>query len=311
VITEYQSIHFHRGLCYFKGEPVHTPLGANPYSLINEYRCAVKEGIHTLDRAYLLPLYQTPTKSGNFFHFHYHEMQRICGYTSKGPGGQKLAVADSLTAFQESTLRAIVSEDHILYLNPHRVYCVKEATVGNYIDTECIPLQLVDMYSALSEHPQISSHTRPAYTCAYVSRRIRPGNAGNSRIFTNETEVISKLSDIGIPTLYFEDMDVWSKIRLLNSEHLTIITTIGSQLTNLLFRNQRESPANMLVIDHQDWALSKSRMLNLLENANVNYTTFKSLKAGHVDYDPRNSPFRVDSDALLRAMRVGGLFLNP
>lgn len=256
MFTQRQNIHFHRGLCYHNGEPIGSPLGSNPYSLFREYTQARKGTLRHIDTAYLLPLFQSPTKSRNFFHFHFHEMQRVCGYFSPDlPQGLKVTLTGNLSGFQAATLERAIGALNIERLDPQKVYCIHDAYIGDYIDIDHLPTDLSIIYNALVNRELHASPTRTQVGAVYVSRRIRPENAGNSRVFVNEQELIRALTKVDIPTVYFEDLDVAAKVAMLNSDQLTVITTIGSQLANFLFRSQDADAARAIIIDHEDWVV--------------------------------------------------------
>ena len=178
------------------------------------------------------------------------------------------------------------------------MYCVKEASVGDYINIDSLPQQLVDLYSSLASHPSTNASVCPDSTTVYVSRRIRPGR--NSRVYKRSRAHLKPCRH-GCTYNILRGHGYLVKVNLLNSRNLTVLTTIGSQLTNLIPRSKK-SPANILVIDHPDWTLAGSRMCDLMEKSNTRYATFRSEKTAHVDYDPRNSPFRIDISALFSGM---------
>jgi hypothetical protein len=254
-----------------------------------------------INGGYLLFFDNNLQSGANFFHFHFHEMQKILGYLELlniNPD-LKLYLRTGLSNFQKYLINLLVPQSNIIEIDIFSdIYSVSDVYVGCYISISEIPQELVDIYQnigrSICEENDVKSNIPTSGIC--IRRRQNKGFAGDSRFMLNQDKYDELMTSHGYVDFYFEDYDLEGKlIGLLSNQPRQIIMEIGSGITNFLFfPKEFLQGTSIIVIDQDRWKLDKSRINDIFKKIGLDYVTSRALTKINNPSDPGNNPFSID-----------------
>ena len=195
--------------------------------------------IETIDEEmYLFLFNQNQQWGGNFFHFHFHELQRLLGYLElrKTNPSLKLGIPKGIKNFQRSIIDSIVGDvEKIEFDIFNKSYLFNKCYIGEYSNIAEIPVNLFNILQAVGSR-KINFEPSKSERMVYIGRRTGKGFAGDKRVMKNSIDFLKLLETMNFETIFFEDYDLEGKLtNLLNPSPKIILTEIGSGLTNFLF----------------------------------------------------------------------------
>ena len=84
---------------------------------------------------------------GNFFHFHFHELQRLTGFLEikRNIPDLKLAIPSGMKSYQRDMINSMIGDTKIIELDIYqKSYLFKNCFVGDYQDIAEIPIGLFE-----------------------------------------------------------------------------------------------------------------------------------------------------------------------
>lgn len=246
-----------------------------------------------LSNLYLFTFNRGVKSGGNFFHFHFHYLQRLVDFFNLKD--IKIGIPLNMLQFQKEIILKLIPEDKIIYLDIYRYnYNISNCYIGKYYNASNLPEILFNKYQNLCDINNINLKNE---NIIYIKRKIKD-NAGKNRYITNENDFSNYISSSNIQIFHFEDYNINDKITsLLKLNPKILIMEIGAGLTNLLFlKKDLFENIKILLIDHNEWMISKcSRMKNILNLLNIQYSVLTcNTKYNNLDNDKRNNPFEIN-----------------
>ena len=235
--------------------------------------------------------------AGNFFHFHFHYLQRILGFFLINNKKLKLGIPINMTPFQKNIILRLVPEDKIIYLDIYKYnYEIKNCYVGNYINIDSIPDLLLNKYQIIGYEIIYNNFIKPKYeNNVFISRKIND-NAGSNRYITNYDEFTKFLQSKKFKLFYFEDYNLENKlIKLLSLNPKLILIENGSGLTNFLFfpKNIIKN-IHLIILDQENWKIKTSRIYDIILKFEIKHYILTCKNIINDKNDIRNNPFNVD-----------------
>ena len=251
--------------------------------------------VKNLDNIYIFIFNRGKQSGGNFFHFHFHYLQRLIGFFMLND--IKLAIPLNMLDFQKNIIHKLVPEDKIIYLDIYRYnYKITNCYVGNYIDIDTIPTFLLDKYQLLGYEVLIKKSIIPRFKRnVFIARRIKD-NAGASRCIINNNEFMKCLWYKKFKLFYFEDYHFEDKIsKLIRLSPKLIVIENGSGLTNLLFL-PKEILQNIyfIILDQENWQIRKSRIYDIILKFNIKHEILTCKSVTNNVTDIQNNPFEIN-----------------
>jgi len=251
--------------------------------------------VKNLDNIYIFIFNRGKQSGGNFFHFHFHYLQRLIGFFMLND--IKLAIPLNMLDFQKNIIHKLVPEDKIIYLDIYRYnYKITNCYVGNYIDIDTIPTFLLDKYQLLGYEVLIKKSIIPRFKRnVFIARRIKD-NAGASRCIINNNEFMKCLWYKKFKLFYFEDYHFEDKIsKLISLSPKLIVIENGSGLTNLLFL-PKEILQNIyfIILDQENWQIRKSRIYDIILKFNIKHEILTCKSVTNNVTDIQNNPFEIN-----------------
>ena len=240
---------------------------------------------------YFVPMNKVKSRGGNYFHFLFHEMQRFLSYKK---GKETLTLIDNMSNMQKSLIDFFFGLDNINLVKPIGYASIdfEKIRVGSYENINCIPNRLLDFYE---EYIKIHSGNKNLdYSKLFIRRKDSKETARPDNVFTNVEEIEDIYLRRGFKTIYFEELNVADKIKLLNSNIDEIVTPIGSELANLLFMSKKQK-VDITVIDHEHWRFrTESRTGSLVASKSNNISVLTADCVELNEYNKQNSSFRLN-----------------
>lgn len=252
--------------------------------------------VKKLDNLYIFIFNRGKQSGGNFFHFHFHYLQRLLGFFMIN-NDVKLGIPLNMLDFQKNIIHKLIPEDKIINLDIYRYnYKITNCYVGNYIDIDTIPTFLLDKYQLLGYEVLIKKSITPKFVNnIFIARRIKD-NAGASRCIINNNEFVKSLWYKKFKLFYFEDYEFDDKIiKLISLSPKLIVIENGSGLTNLLFL-PKEILQNIyfIILDQENWQISKSRIYDIILKFNIKHEILTCKSITNNVNDIQNNPFEIN-----------------
>tara|TARA_Y200000002_G_C22605781_1_gene631543 strand:- start:95 stop:1066 length:972 start_codon:yes stop_codon:yes gene_type:complete len=235
--------------------------------------------------------------AGNFFHFHFHYLQKILGFFLINDENIKLGIPLNMTPFQKNIILKLVPEDKIIYLDIYKYnYEIKNCYVGNYINIHSIPDLLLDKYQIIGNKIIFNNLIKPKYeNNIFISRKIND-NAGSNRYITNYDEFTKFIETKKFKLFYFEDYNLENKlIKLISLNPKLILIENGSGLTNFLFfpKNIIKN-IHLIILDQENWKINTSRIYDIILKFEIKHDILTCKNIINDENDIRNNPFNID-----------------
>ena len=233
---------------------------------------------------------------GNFFHFHFHYLQRLIGFFFL-TDEIKLGIPLNMLDFQKDMILKLVPENRIEYLDIYQYnYNIDKCYVGYYQSINNIPNYLFDKYQMMGYEIIINNNLKINYkNNIYIGRRIK-NNAGANRYIKNNNQLIANLKIKNFYFFYFEDHLFDKKItELISLMPKIIIIKNGSGLTNLLFLPKIIlQNIKFIIIYQENWKFKTSRIYDLITKFNVTHQVLTCKSITENKNDIQNNPFEID-----------------
>jgi len=234
---------------------------------------------------------------GNFFHFHFHYLQRLIGFFLLNNDNIKLGIPLNMLNFQKNIILKLVPEDRIEYMDIYKYnYKITNCYVGNYIDISAIPTFLLDKYQLLGYEIITKNSLTPKYNShIFIGRRIKD-NAGANRCIINNESFLKTLWFKKFKLFYFEDYEFEDKItNLISLCPKLIVVENGSGLTNLLFLpKQILQNIYFIILDQENWQIKKSRIYDIILKFDIKHEILTCKSITNNKNDIQNNPFEID-----------------
>jgi capsular polysaccharide biosynthesis protein len=239
---------------------------------------------------------------GNYFHFCFHIMQKLCGYLilQENHPEMKIIIRDDLREFQKELILKFVKEEDIIFLNVRKNwYKVNHCYIGNYLDISSFPNFLLEKYQDLAN--EIYNYNSIEYINTVFIGRNSSNNAGNDRYIINNEDYYYYLNDNNILITNLDNKTIPNKIECIMSLHpKIIIIETGSGLINLFFipksilKNIR-----FIILNPSLWKIKESRIYNIFIKLDivpyiVNCRSVKKFE----NKDEINNPFIINIEKL-------------
>ena len=235
--------------------------------------------------------------AGNFFHFHFHYLQRILGFFLLNDKNLKLGIPLNMTPFQKNIILRLIPENKIIYLDIYKYnYRIKNCYVGNYININSIPDFLLDKYQIIGHEIIYNNYIKSKYeNNIFISRKIND-NAGSNRYITNYDIFLKLLESKKFKLFYFEDYTLENKlIKLLSLNPKLILIENGSGLTNFLFMPKNIlKNIHLIILDQEKWKIKTSRIYDIILKFEIKHDILTCKNIINDKVDIRNNPFSVD-----------------
>ena len=312
----YENIFTYDDLAFNKTKLIPQTLSANLYLkyknntdfLKNKFNDKIDRQIIDIQNIYLFTFNRGKQSGGNFFHFHFHYLQKLIGFLELNDENIQLGIPLNMLEFQKLLILSIVPESKIVYLDIYRYnYNITNGYIGLYQNINSLPNKLFDIYQNIGLKyisNQISDYKQHQNINNLFIRRHNAGNAGINRYIINEDELIKYLNTMNFQYFYFEDYELKLKLfNLLKLKPKNIIIEIGAGLTNLLY-----FPKNILqnikfiIIDQHNWKLKNSRIYDIITKLELNHTIITCNNQIINENDLQNNPFNVDINEINKAI---------
>ena len=255
--------------------------------------------VKELDNVYIFIFNRGKQSGGNFFHFHFHYLQRLLGFFLINDNSVKLGLPLNMIDFQKNTILRLVPEDKIIYLDIYKYnYEITNCYVGNYLDISTIPEFLLDKYQIMGYNIITKNLLTPKYeNNIFIARRIK-NNAGASRCINNNIEFLNCLLDKEFKLIYFEDYNFEDKIiNLIKLNPKLIVIENGSGLTNFMFLpKQILENIFFIILDQENWKLKTSRIYDIILKFNIKHEILTCESITYNESDIQNNPFIINID---------------
>ena len=298
-------VHFHEIYIHNKRYP-HS-LRPNEYNQKVNVDCIDKNEIKEiknlqLENSYLFLFDIDKACGGNYFHFCFHIMQKLCGYLilREKNSNIKLILREDLKEFQREIILNFVNEKDIIFLDFRaNWYNLTNCYIGNYINLTSLPNILFLKYQILSM--DIYDYRNIKYSNVIFIRRDNKNTAGSDRYILNSEEYYDYLKKNNILISSFDNKIILDKIHdlVILSPKIIIIET-GSGLANFLFFPKHILKKIIIIIlNPKLWKIKDSRIYNIFVKLEIKPYIFncKSIlqnKLNLIDKDKNNNPFIIN-----------------
>ena len=171
------------------------------------------------EEIYLFLFNQNAQWGGNFFHFHFHELQRLLGYLElrKTNPSLKLGIPKGIKNFQRSVIDSIVGDvEKVEFDIFNKSFIFNKCYVGEYSNIAEIPVNLFNILQAVGSG-KINFEPTKSERMVYIGRRTGKGFAGDNRVMKNSIDFLKILETMNFEKIFFEDYDLEGKLtNLLN-----------------------------------------------------------------------------------------------
>ena len=250
------------------------------------------------EQAYVFLFNQNRQWGGNFFHFHFHELQRLTGFLEikKRMPNLSLAVPSGMKSYQRDIIDSLIGETKLIELDIfHKSYLFEDCFIGDYANIAEIPINLFELLQSAGKK-RIHFEPNDSERLVYIGRRTGKGFAGDKRIMSNKNAFVELLESLNFEIMYFEDYDLEGKLaKLLNPSPRIIVTEIGSGLTNFLFMPRDFLlQTNLVIIDQNNWRLPPSRMSSIFDRLSIPRKIITAESITENFDDIQNNPYKLD-----------------
>jgi len=274
----------------------------NNETLKNLYNKKLEREDKNLENIYLFIFNRGKQSGGNYFHFHFHYLQRLLGFLNINNENIKLGIPLNMLGFQKFIIHKIIPEDKIIYLDIYKYnYVIKNCYIGDYISSYDIPKSLLEIYTNIGyEYINKNNLTLQNNNNIFIKRNNTSKNAGQNRYVMNKYELEIILDIYNFKYYSFEDYDLENKIiNLINLQPKIIIIEIGSGLTNLLFfPKEFLKKIKFIIIDQHNWFLKKSRIYDIILKLELDHKIITCPNKVDNPKDIQNNPFILNIDLL-------------
>lgn len=305
IYEKYDNISTFDDFAFSSNKLIPQTLGVNNYIKYKNNHSYLKDFIKknperdvvNISNIYLFTFNRGKKSGGNFFHFHFHYMQRLIGFffVKLSNKNIKLGIPINMLPFQKKIILSLVSESDIIYLDIYKFnYNIINCYLGKYLDVDKIPIILFNMYQNIGKDYINENINIKNENNVFIRRRCTYG--GYNRYIINNDEVINFLDSYNFKYLYFEDYDMKNKIlELINIKPKLVIIEIGSGLTNLLFFPKKIlSKIKFIIIEQKNWKLEKSRIFDIIFKLNLNYKLLTCDNINNNIDNTQNNPFKIE-----------------
>lgn len=251
-----------------------------------------------LNNIYLFIFNRGKQSGGNFFHFHFHYLQKLIGYFFLNDSEIKLGIPLNMLEFQKNIILSLVPENKIVYLDIYQYnYEISECYIGTYLNIDSIPNYLFDKYQMLGYELLFKNNIiYPNFeNNIFIGRRIK-NNAGVDRCIINNDQFMFNLKIKRFKSFYFEDYNFEGKlINLVKLNPRIIVIENGSGLTNLLFI-PKDILQNIyfIIIDQENWNIETSRIYDIILKFNLKHKILTCKSITENTSDIQNNPFEIN-----------------
>jgi len=274
----------------------------NKNKLKELYNNRIVKEKESLDNIYLFIFNRGKQSGGNYFHFHFHYLQRLLGFLTIHDKNIKLGIPLNMLEFQKIIIHKIIPKERIVYLDIYKYnYEITNCYVGDYLSSHDLPNILLGRFNNIGfEYIKKNNLELKNNNHVFIKRKNTNSNAGQNRYIINKSEYEILLDIYKFKTYTFEDYDLENKIiNLINLEPKIIIIEIGSGLTNLLFfPKEYLKKIKFIIIDQYNWPLKKSRIYDIILKLELDHKIITCQNKNNNLKDLQNNPFILNCDLL-------------
>lgn len=255
-----------------------------------------------VDNIYLFIFNRGKQSGGNYFHFHFHYLQRLLGFFTIHDKNIKLGIPLNMLEFQKFIIHKFIPKERIVYLDIYKYnYEITNCYIGEYLSSYDLPNILLEKFNNVGfEYIEKNNLQLKNNNYVFIKRKNINSNAGQNRYIINKIEFEILLDIYKFKTYTFEDYDLENKIiNLINLEPKIIIIEIGSGLTNLLFfPKEYLKKIKFIIIDQHNWQLKKSRIYDIIKKLELDHKILTCPNKINNPKDIQNNPFILNCDLL-------------
>ena len=193
----YENIFTYDDLAFNKTKLIPQTLSANLYLkyknntdfLKNKFNDKIDRQIIDIQNIYLFTFNRGKQSGGNFFHFHFHYLQKLIGFLELNDENIQLGIPLNMLEFQKLLILSIVPESKIVYLDIYRYnYNITNGYIGLYQNINSLPNKLfvrigvdpVDSNDERESKENISNFTMAGMAGAHIAGNSLKGGIDRS-----------------------------------------------------------------------------------------------------------------------------------